>query len=70
MTEDSTLDEIRTALAPDLAANAAFDGWGDAALAMAAETHGVDRDVARLAFPAGPVDMIDAWFDTIDRAMV
>ena len=37
MTEDSTLDEIRTALAPDLAANAAFDGWGDAALAMAAE---------------------------------
>ena len=70
MTEDSTLDEIRAALAPDLAANAAFDGWGDAELAMAAETHGVDRDVARLAFPAGPVDMIDAWFDTIDRAMV
>lgn len=30
----------------------------------------MDRDVARLAFPAGPVDMIDAWFDTIDRAMV
>ena len=33
---DPTLDEIRAALAPLIAASAAFDGFGDAALADAA----------------------------------
>ena len=66
---DLTLDEIRALLAPDLAANAAFDGWGDAARDMAADFHGIDADVARLAFPGGAVDMIDAWFAHVDRLM-
>lgn len=66
---DLTLEEVRTALAPAIASNAAFDGWGDAALAMAAEGAGIDRDVAALAFDGGAVAMIDAWFAHIDRAM-
>lgn len=66
---DLTLDEIRARLAPDLAANAAFDGWGDAARDMAADGAGIDRDVARLAFPGGGIDMIDAWFGSIDTRM-
>ncbi|WP_242097368.1 COQ9 family protein [Sphingomonas sp. CROZ-RG-20F-R02-07] len=66
---DWTLDEIRERLAPEIAANAAFDGWGDAARDMAAEAQGIDPDVARLAFPQGAADMIDAWFETIDAAM-
>jgi ubiquinone biosynthesis protein COQ9 len=66
---DLTLDEIRARLAPDLAANAAFDGWGDAARDMAADGAGIDRDVARLAFPGGAIDMIDAWFASIDTRM-
>lgn len=70
MTEDLTLDEIRGKLAPEIAANAAFDGWGDAARDMAADTAGVDRDVAALAFEGGAVAMIDAWFAHIDRAML
>ncbi|HVF94827.1 MAG TPA: COQ9 family protein [Sphingomonas sp.] len=70
MTEDLTLDEIRARIAPDIAANAAFDGWGDAARDMAAELAGIDRDIAALAFPHGAVDMIDAWFETIDAAMI
>ena len=70
MTEDLTLDEIRVRLAPGIAANAAFDGWSDAARDMAAEGAGVDRDVAALAFDEGPVAMIDAWFAEIDRAML
>ena len=37
MTQDLTLDEIRERLAPGIADNAAFDGWGDAARDMAAE---------------------------------
>eukprot|EP01035_Chromulina_nebulosa_P043258 gene43258-58597_t len=66
---DPTLDEIRAALAPAIAANAGFDGWSDAALTLAARAEGVDIDVARLAFPGGAIDMIDAWFADIDSAM-
>ncbi|WP_443026615.1 COQ9 family protein [Sphingomonas sp. IC-11] len=68
-TADFTLDEIRVLLAPAIAENAAFDGWAPAARDMAADMNGVDRDVAALAFQGGPVDMIDAWFASIDAAM-
>lgn len=68
--EDATLDEIRAALAPAIAANAGFDGWSDAALHAAAESLGVDRDIAALAFPGGATDMIDAWFAEVDRTMI
>ena len=70
MTQDLTLDEIRAKLAPGIAANAAFDGWSDAARDMAAQAEGVDTDVAALAFKDGPVDMIDAWFAHIDGVML
>lgn len=68
--DDPTLDELRAALAPIIAANAAFDGWGDAARDAAADTAGVDRGIAALAFPGGAVDMIDAWFAGVDAAML
>ena len=68
--DDPTLDEIREGLAAGIAANAAFDGWGDAARDVAADAAGVDRDVAKVAFPGGAVDMIAAWFEAIDRAML
>ena len=70
MTQDLTLDEIRAKLAPGIAANAAFDGWSDAARDMAAQAEGVDTDIAALAFKDGPVDMIDAWFAHIDGVML
>ncbi len=66
---DPTLDEIRAALAPLIADNAAFDGWTNEALALAADSAGVDQDVARLAFTGGAVAMIDAWFAYVDNAM-
>ena len=68
--QDWTLDELRERLAPDIAANAAFDGWGDEALTLAAEAAGVDAGVAKLAFPGGAVDMIGAWFAHVDRMML
>ena len=68
--EDTTLDEIREGLAAGIASNAAFDGWGDTARDAAADAAGVDRDVAKVAFPGGAVDMIAAWFEAIDRAML
>ncbi|QPQ56336.1 COQ9 family protein [Allosphingosinicella flava] len=64
-----TLDELRDALAPLIPGNAAFDGWSDKALAMAAAELGVPADRAKLAFPGGSVQMIDAWFDATDRGM-
>lgn len=66
---DLTLDEVRATLAPAIASNAAFDGWSDEALDLAAQGAGIDRDVARLAFDGGAVAMIDAWFAHIDAAM-
>lgn len=67
---DMTLDELRVALAPDIAASAIFDGWTDTALEAAIDMAGVDRDVAKLAFPGGAMDMIEAWIASIDAAMV
>ncbi len=71
---DMTLDELRVALAPDIAASAIFDGWNETALIAAAEMAGVDVDVAKLAFPQKPLngramDMIDAWVMSVDQAM-
>ena len=66
---EMNLDELRAALAPLVPANAVFDGWSDKALDMAASELGVPAERARLCFPGGPVDMIDAWFDAIDLAM-
>jgi ubiquinone biosynthesis protein COQ9 len=63
-----TLDELRLAMAPLLPAHAVFDGWSDEALAMAAAEIGIPATRARLVFPGGAPDMIDAWFDAIDRA--
>ncbi len=66
---DLTLDELRIALAPEIAASAIFDGWTETALVAAAEMAGADVDVAKLAFPGGAMDMIEAWVAHIDLAM-
>jgi len=63
------LDELRAALAPRLAAHAAFDGWTERAIAMAAAELGVPAERGRIVFE-GAVDMIDAWFDSLDKAML
>src|SRR5690242_5093287 len=67
--EEMALDELRLALAPLIPAEAAFDGWSQRALARVAERLGIPADRARLVFPQGAVDMIDAWFKSIDDAM-
>lgn len=68
--EEMNLDELRAALAPLLSSHAAFDGWTEEALAVAAEELGVPPGRARLAFPGGAIEMVDAWFDWIDKAML
>ena len=68
--DDRTLDELRLALAPEVARIAVWDGWSEAALCQAAALAGVDTAVARLAFPGGPMDMICAWIDSTDARMI
>jgi ubiquinone biosynthesis protein COQ9 len=67
--DDPTLDELRTALAPGVARNAAFDGWRPAAVINAAAELGIDPDIAQLAFADDAVIMIDAWFAHIDAEL-
>jgi len=68
--DDPTVDEIRGALAPLVARNAAFDGWSDAAVDAAAAQAGVAPALARLAFDGDAMAMIDAWFADIDARMM
>ncbi|QFT76844.1 COQ9 family protein [Erythrobacter sp. THAF29] len=67
--EDMTLEELRIALAPDIAASAIFDGWNETALLAAADMAGCDPDIAKLAFKGGPMEMIEAWITSVDIAM-
>jgi len=67
--DDLTLDELRLRLAPLVAEAAIFDGWSDAALVNASEAAGVDPALARLAFPGGAIDMIEAWAASVDTRM-
>ena len=66
---DPTLDEIRGALAPRLAAHAAFDGWTARAVESAAGEIGVDADVALLSLKGGTMALIDAWIAAVDAEM-
>ncbi len=66
---DYTLAELRTVLIGEVAANAAFDGWTKRAVLTAAGQHGIDADVAILAFDGGAMAMIDAWFADVDQKM-
>lgn len=67
--DDLTLDQLRLELAPRIAANAAFDGWSEAALEAAANEIGVAPAVAAYALPGGAMDMIDAWIASVDARM-
>lgn len=67
---DMTLDELRLALGQALPADAAFDGWTDRAVAASCARTGIDPNIGALAFSAGPVAMIDAWFASIDARMI
>lgn len=69
MADDRTLDELRLALAPEIARAAVFDGWTEEALNQAAALAGVDAAVTRLAFPGGAMDMISAWIESTDAKM-
>ncbi|MFM2302234.1 MAG: hypothetical protein RLZZ84_1970 [Pseudomonadota bacterium] len=67
--QPENLAGVRSALADDIAAAAAFDGWSEAAVRDAAAAHGIDPDTAVFAFADGPMAMIEAWIRAIDAKM-
>jgi ubiquinone biosynthesis protein COQ9 len=69
VSEAASLDDLRRALAPGIAAAAAFDGWSEAAVRDAAAAQGIDPDAAAYAYSGGAMAMIEAWIGTIDQAM-
>ncbi|MEO8141699.1 MAG: COQ9 family protein, partial [Sphingomicrobium sp.] len=66
----SPLEQTRAKLALAVGENAVFDGWTARAVDTAAAQLKIDPAQARLAFPKGKVDMIDAYIDAVDAAML
>lgn len=64
------IDEEKAALIDALAQNAGFDGWTDTSLRMALLALGRDPAEAKLAFPGGRREMIEAYFALGDERMV
>lgn len=63
------LAAIRRQLAMAVAENAVFDGWSEAAVDSAADVLGIDRAVARLAYPKNPAGMIEAYAERVDELL-
>ncbi|HYC94721.1 MAG TPA: COQ9 family protein [Sphingomicrobium sp.] len=63
------LESLRLKLALPVGENAAFDGWNGKAVESAADQTGIDLAQARLAFPKGQAEMVDAYIRGVDAAM-
>ncbi|RST29733.1 COQ9 family protein [Sphingomonas ginkgonis] len=70
MAEMTPLAALRLRLAPLVAENAVFDGWTEEAVDSAAGQAEVPVAQARLALGARPLDLVSAWIESIDLAMV
>ena len=63
------LEALRLKLALKVGENAAFDGWTSKAVDSAAEQLDIEPAQARLAFPKGQAEMVDAYILGVDAAM-
>jgi ubiquinone biosynthesis protein COQ9 len=63
-------EALRERLIDAAVAHVPFDGWGDKALAAAAQDLGIDPALARNAFPGGAIEMIECHSRLADRRMV
>lgn len=62
--------EWRPALIRAALSHVPFDGWSDAALMQAAADLGMKPEIARLAFPGGGLEMLEAHLALADADMV
>jgi len=63
------LDEARDRLIETALPHVPFDGWSEATLTLAAAESGVSREMARLVFPRGGIDMALAFHRRADRQL-
>jgi ubiquinone biosynthesis protein COQ9 len=68
MTEDLPLADLRPRLVAAMLPNVPFDGWSAAARDMAADSEGIDRDIAAMALPDAAT-MVDAYTAAADVQM-
>jgi ubiquinone biosynthesis protein COQ9 len=66
---EMTLDELTPHLVEAMLPHVPFDGWTWAAVDAAARDMGIAPAMARLAFPGGAIDMVDAYIATADAKM-
>lgn len=66
---DMTLDELKPVLIEAMLPHVPFDGWSRAALEAAAQSIGILPATARLAFPGGVGEMLDAQTALADAKM-
>lgn len=66
---DMTLDELKPVLVEAMLPHVPFDGWTQRAIDAAAADLGILPAMARLAFPGGAVEMVDAHIAAADVKM-
>lgn len=65
-TPDSKIEKARAALVKTAIQNVAFDGFVPRAIEDAAKTLKIAPDLAALAFPNGPKDLLRTWSEELD----
>jgi ubiquinone biosynthesis protein COQ9 len=66
MTPKKSPDELKPEILAAVLAHVPFDGWSDAAITRAATDLGLDKGMIQLAFPGGPLDLIDYFSKAAD----
>lgn len=66
---DMTLDELKPVLVETMLPHVPFDGWSNIAVEAAARDLGIEPAMARLAFPGGAIEMVEAYVALADRRM-
>lgn len=68
--EDMTPDEMRLPILKAVMAHVPFDGWSEQAIVAGLGDIGVSRAYAKLSFPEGAADLVDAYLKNIDQEMM
>lgn len=68
--ETDYLSPVREAVLAAALPHAPFDGWSERLLQTAVKQQGIDPGLALLAFPDGALDLLDAFWVSMDQALV
>ncbi len=63
-------EELKTALVKAVLPEVPFEGWGPKALALAAQTLGLNREDVARAFPNGARDAVEHWSALADQELL